>query len=211
MIRIRLTENDEIEMTDEEFNDFFNEYDLEADDLILPFEEVKDCIKGITLLSADEAENLLTEEQRKCKYNNEPCWWWLRSPGGGGGWVRDEFLSDGYSPEEIDQMFAAYVNLVGSVRYVGYNVCNDIGCVRPALILSNLKSSNLKSIEELGVGEHFEFGGYTFTVISNKYALCDEAIDEMAFREDYEAKDANVYEKSDVKKFLDNWFRENYK
>ena len=80
MIRIRLTENNEIEMTDEEFNNFFDEYDLDDEDLILPFEEVKDCIKGITILSVEEAENLLTEEQRICKYNDEACWWWLRSP-----------------------------------------------------------------------------------------------------------------------------------
>ena len=192
MIRLRLIENDEVEMTDEEFDDFFNEYDLEDEDLILPFEEVKDCIKGITLLSVEEAENLLTEEQRKCKYNNEPCWWWLRSPG--------------YS-----QYNAAFVLYGGSVNYFGHRVDYDRGCVRPALKLSTLKSSNLKSIKKLGVGERFEFGGYTFTVISNKYALCDEAIAQMAFREDYEAKDSNVYEKSDVKKFLDNWFRENYK
>ena len=191
MIRIRLIENDEVEMTDEEFDDFFNEYDLEDEDLILPFEEVKDCIEGITLLSAEEAENLLTEEQRKCKYkyDNEECWWWLRSPG-------------------MYQDYAAGVDYDGSVCY---RVSNGYGCVRPALKLSTLKSSNLKSIEELGVGERFEFGESTFTVISNKYALCDEAIEEMAFREDRKAKDANVYEKSDVKKFLDNWFRENYK
>ena len=192
MIRIRLIENDEVEMTDEEFNDFFDEYDLDDEDLILPFEEVKDYIKGITLLSVEEAEDLLTEEQRKCKYNNKPCWWWRRSPG-------------------YHQYFAAFVFDDGSVYYFGDGVHTGFACVRPALILSTLKSSNLKSIEKLGVGEHFEFGGYTFTVISKKYALCDEAIAEMAFREDLIAKDANVYEKSDVKKFLDNWFRENYK
>ena len=192
MIRIRLIENDEVEMTDEEFNDFFNEYDLEDEDLILPFEEVKDCIKGITLLSTEEAEDLLTKEQRICKYNGENCWWWLRSPG-------------------RCQSSVATVIHVGSVYYYGDIVGSGGGCVRPALILSSLKPSNLKSIEKLGVGEHFEFGGYTFTVISNKYALCDEAIAKMAFREDWEVKDANVYEKSDVKKFLDNWFKENYK
>ena len=191
MIRIRLTENDEIKMTDEEFNDFFDEYDLDDDDLILPFEEVKDCIKGITLLSTKEAENLLTEEQRICKYNNEECWW-LRSPG-------------------YYKGRAAYVYFDGSVNYFGHRVSPANYCVRPALILSTLKSSNLKSIEELGAGERFEFGGYTFTIISNKLALCDEAIAKMAFREDWEAKDANDYEKSDIKKFLDNWFRENYK
>ena len=157
MIRIRLIENDEVEMTDEEFNDFFDEYDLDDEDLILPFEEVKDCIKGITLLSTEEAENLLTKEQRKCKYNNKPCWWWLRSPG-------------------FHQDIAAYVYNDGSVYYNGDIVNIGSGCVRPALILSTLKSSNLKSIEKLGVGEHFEFGGYTFTIISNKLALCDEVI-----------------------------------
>ena len=125
MIRIKLIENDEVEMTDEEFNDFFNEYDLDDDDLILPFEEVKDCIKGITLLSVEEAENLLTEEQRKCTYNGERCCWWLRSPGD-------------------DQDAAAFVDIDGSVLYFGYSVNYAYDCVRPALILSNLKSSNLK-------------------------------------------------------------------
>ena len=166
-------------MTDEEFNDFFDEYDLDDDDLILPFEEVKDCIKGITLLSTEEAENLLTKEQRKCTYNGERCCWWLRTPGSG-------------------QYCAAHIYGSGLVSCYGDCVNNDDVYVRPALILSTLKPSNLKSIEELVVGEHFEFGGYTFTVISGKYALCDEVIAEMAFREDYEAKDANVYEKSDV-------------
>ena len=143
-------------------------------------EEVKDIVKGITLLSVEEAKNLLTKEQRTCTYNNEPCWWWLRTP------------SD-------SQRNAANVNYFGSVDYRGSFVGHVDGCVRPALILSNLKSSNLKS------GDKFKFGGYTFTVISEKYALCDEAIARTAFREDWEAKDANAYEKSDVKKFLDNW------
>ena len=192
MIRIRIVENDEIEMTDEEFNDFFNEYDLDDDDLILPFEEVKDCIEGITLLSAEEAENLLTKEQRICKFEGEERCWWLRSPGD-------------------DRHRAAYVYGSGSVNFRGNYVYYVDDCVRPALILSNLKSSNLKSIKELGVGEHFEFGGYTFTIISNKLALCDEAIAKMAFRKDRKSEDANQYSKSDVKKFLENWFRENYK
>ena len=145
-------------------------------------EEVKDIVKGITLLSTDEAENLLTKEQRKCKYNNKECWWWLRSPG--------DYQYD-----------AATVYNFGSVNYFGRTVSYDDVCVRPALILSTLKSSNLKS------GDKFKFGGYTFTVISEKYALCDEAIARTAFREDWDAEDANVYEKSDVKKKLDMWFK----
>ena len=51
-----------------------------------------------------------------------------------------------------------------------------------------------------------EFGGYTFTIISDKYALCDEAIAKMAFREDCEADDANVYESSDIRTYLEEWY-----
>jgi len=132
------------------------------------------------LLSIEEAENLLTQEERECTYQGKPCWWWLRSPGS-------------YSDR------AACVDRGGLVYYIGdrVNYVND--CVRPALIL-NLSSSNLQ------IGDIFEFGEYKFKVISSGYALCEEAIDRCAFRKDWKSKDANVYEKSDIKKFVDNWF-----
>lgn len=72
--------------------------------------------------------------------------------------------------------------------------------VRPALKISNLALSNLS------IKDKFIFSGKTFTVISKDYALCDESIGNCPFRKDWGAKDANVYEASDVKKFVDEWF-----
>ena len=98
-------------------------------------------ITGATLLSIEEAENLLTMEDRK--YH---CWWWLRSPGN---------LSD----------YAALVHRVGDVSYFGYGVYDVDYCVRPALQISNLQSSNLL------IGDVFEVGDYKFKVISKDLAF----------------------------------------
>ena len=78
-------------------------------------------ITGATLLSVEEAENLLTREERSCEH-----WWWLRSPGGYGN-------------------RAAYVYSFGDVYYRGFIVSYGSHCVRPALQISVLKSSNLKN------------------------------------------------------------------
>lgn len=50
--------------------------------------------------------------------------------------------------------------------------------------------------------------GYTWTVISDKYILCDRIVEKTPFRQDWEAPDANVYEKSDIKRWLENWAQE---
>lgn len=141
-----------------------------------------ECIKGATLLSKKEVENLLTKEERRCTYQGGCCFWWLRSPGNCQ-YRTTSVLSD------------------GSVSYHGLGVSHDGGCVRPALIL-NLNSSTLQ------IGDVFEFGDNKFKIISNKYALCEEAIGRCIFRKDWRAKDSNVYEKSDVKKYVDNWFQD---
>lgn len=108
---------------------------------------------------------------------NDTCWW-LRSPG--------------HSDDE-----AAFVDGVfGLVYGLGHNVDLVFG-VRPALIL---ESSNLQ------IGDSFEFGNHTFTVISEKYALCDDSIGKHCFRKDWKAKDANNYETSDVKKYVEDWY-----
>lgn len=69
--------------------------------------------------------------------------------------------------------------------------------MRPALILD---------ATNLDIGDKFKFYNHVWTVISNTYALCDDEFCKMTFRKDLTAKDANVYEKSDIKKYLDNEF-----
>lgn len=140
-----------------------------------------ECIRGVTLLSVEEAENLLTQWERICIYKEYPYWWWLRSPG---------------SSED----YAAYVGTDGTIYRSGVRTDFDNNCVRPVLILSDIGSSNLQ------IGDIFEFGDNNFKIISSKYALCERAIEKCAFRKDSGERGANVYEKSDVKKIVDKWF-----
>ena len=108
--------------------------------------------------------------------------WWLRSPGGDDDYVAVVY-GDGY----------VYIN--------GHCVHDAYG-VRPALIV-NLESSGLE------IGDKFKLAEQTWTIISDEYALCDDIIDVRAFRYEDKAFDANDFEKSDVKKFLKSWAREN--
>lgn len=132
-------------------------------------------IEGATLLSVNEAETLLTKEERK--HSN---WWWLRSPG-------------------IYQTYAAYVTYDGSVISFGYYVYTDNFCVRPALRI-NIENSDFK------IGDIFIFGNKRFKIISDDLALCTDDIGNFCFRKNYEAEDANDYDKSDAKKIVDQWF-----
>ena len=82
--------------------------------------------KGATLLSADEASNLLTVQGRKNK-----DYWWLRTPG-------------------HDSSYACIVSRYGSVSYYGSPVRTNFG-IRPALMLSNLgtfKVGDIFNIED---------------------------------------------------------------
>lgn len=128
---------------------------------------------------------LSIEECEKHKQHITPidCVWWLRSPG--------------YSSE-----CAACVHRDGNVlRHRGY--VHHIGiAVRPALQIKN------PNYAKLNAGDRFGLFGYDWTVISRELALCDEAIEKHAFREDWRAKDANDYEKSDVKRFVEEWLQE---
>jgi len=132
-------------------------------------------ITEATLLTIEEAEQL---PEKLKNYNR---YWWLRSHG-------------------YTYNFAANVIYGGSVSSVGSLVSCYNYAVRPALIISNLKSSCFR------IGDTFKFGNKDFEIISNDRAFCLGDIGYSLFREDWRADDANNYEKSDVKKFIDEWF-----
>lgn len=150
-----------------------------------------ECIKCATLLSTEEAENLLTIEERKCKGTQEAInnGLFVADNGNSCYWLRSAGYSDG---------FACIVSFVGCV-YNYYSVRYPNIGIRPALIL-NLQSSNLR------VGDGFEFGDYTFKIISNSLALCDVIIDVCPFNQN--KKDGNDYETSCIKKKVDEWFNQ---
>lgn len=145
-------------------------------------------IKGITLLSAEEYEQFK---------NNIPSLnhsWWLRSPG-----------DNGYA--KYVQGYAKYVQRGGYVDKYGAPISYQYVAVRPALIL-NSESSRLK------IKDEFKFGKQKWTVISDTYAICNDNIGERCFRagcradwevEDANGENANDYEKSDVKEFIEDW------
>ncbi len=112
-------------------------------------------------------------------------WWWLRSPG-------------------INSIYAAGVSTIGCVCRRGHIVDTMYACVRPALHL------NLSS--KLTDGMKLVVGDYTFTVVcGGKYALCDTPVGKSIFHNDCTAEDANVYEASDVKRFVDRWYEDGIK
>ena len=143
---------------------------------IMVEQEIDAQISEITLLSKEEY--ILAKEVIRPIRD----WWWLRSPG-------------------YYQRPAAYGAYYGT--FGRYHVDTDCGCVRPALRIRNLKSSNLK------VNDKLQIAGYVWTVVIETadeiIALCDSSIGRTAFRKNWEAYDANNFEKSDVKKYLYKW------
>lgn len=144
-------------------------------------EEVIESLKviGITLLSV--------EEYMAAKAHIMPIngWWWLRSPGCNSG-------------------SAAYVMSDGGVNSYGYFVRGAHGVVRPALLIQNLNFFKLKPGDRI-----LNYAKHGWTVISDTMALCDDGIGKHCFHEDWETQEANDYEKSDVKRFLESWAAKN--
>lgn len=134
-------------------------------------------IEDIEILGA----TLLSEEEAKLLPTEMLaagyCWW---------------LSSQGYEP--------AYACCIYGDGYI-YHYCtidNSAG-VRPVLKI-NLNSSSLK------IGDKILFGDYCFTIISDKSALCDKIIGTCVFRKDWDAENANDYEKSDIKRLVDAWY-----
>lgn len=155
---------------------------IEAIDNNFPKELEPTLIESSNIKNIKGITLLSTEEYEQFK-NNIPShnhhWWWLRSPGhdGRATIVLDDGTTDTYS--------------------VNYGQI----AIRPALIL-NPESSSLK------IKDEFEFGKHKWTVISDTYAICNDTIGDHChcFRADRLAEDANNYEKSDVKKVIEDWY-----
>ena len=60
----------------------------------------------------------------------------------------------------------------------------------------------------LPIGEIFIKGDVEWVVISKYLAISKDLIGKQPFRKDYRADDANVYKKSDIKKFIEEWASE---
>lgn len=123
----------------------------------------------------DGLKLLSTEEYDKYKDNIKRVdfWWWLSSVGYYGSRAFNVYYDDNVYSDNVNSKF---------------------GSVRPALILKT---------NTLSIGGKFKFYGYSWTVISEKFALCDQAFCRMAFRENWNTGDTNSYEVSDIKKYLD--------
>lgn len=145
--------------------------------------KVEKYVKESCEINIDGITLLSIEEYEACKQYIPLLsrWWWLRSPGS-------------------SSKSASGVNDHGRVYSDGYYVNSNIVVVRPALKISNLEASNLQ------IGDKFRLFDYDWTVISEEYALCDGSIGNHCFRMDYTAEDAIVYEASDVKRFVEDWF-----
>jgi len=143
-----------------------------------------DLSKPMCLYKEDIAEvTLLSKEEfEQCEdiIQKPAYWWWLRSP--------DAHLTCG----------AAIVNNFG---YVDYEfVHNTAGRIRPVLRIPNLRYSNFK------IGDRFGFiDNNVWTVISDELVLCDNSIGRTCFRENWGAPDANDYNVSSIKYWLEEW------
>lgn len=131
-----------------------------------------------------EKADLLTVEEveklsMKLKYYDE--WWWTQSPG-------------------VCSYYGSCVINFGSIIHRGMTVdLGNIICVRPALRFSKM--------ENMSIGDKFLFRDKEFQIIDNGLAFCLSDIGSYCFRNNIEADNANVYEYSDIKDFIDSWFR----
>ena len=138
-------------------------------------------IDYITLLSIEEYEK--AKDYIPHTYN---CWW-LSSRGIYGAVV----FVDGYVNRICDKY---------------YCVSKEYG-VRPALKIKNEKHIGCC----YSPGDQIDICGVMWTVLPGDILLCNDIIGECAFRKDWRASDANDYEVSDIKKWIESWWDEKKK
>lgn len=140
-------------------------------------------IKEITLLSVDEAEKipkwiLATGD-----------WWWTRSPG---------FPSSIVPNNNSNGVVWVYID--GYVIEFGHNVNDDTLAVRPALRISNLP--NLK------IGDIVECLDMNWYYVGDDLILAVDSIGKHYFNYDKNKPNANIFEGSDIQKYLQDWLEE---
>lgn len=121
---------------------------------------------------------LLSIEEYKQYRNIIPrkyFWWWLRS------------FSD-------IPTYAASVSSEGSLSLCHVSISSP--CVRPVLICEQTN---------LDAGVEISFADKDWTVLNESIILCNSSIGNCAFRKERDACDSNIYEASDVKKFIQDW------
>jgi len=127
---------------------------------------------------------LLSVEEYEAYKDNIPGldeWFWLRSPGSEAGYAADVY-------DSIDSYL------------LGNNICRSNLAVRPAITFDPDKSKLL-------IGDKVLIDNVVFTVIADGILLANEAVGKHCFRKDWKAPDANDYEASDIKKYVDEWFK----
>ena len=132
-------------------------------------------VYGVTLLSVDEAESM-PEDLRTCS----GCWW-LRSQGA------------------CYEYAALVYGIDGNIDYQGDDVYEEYG-VRPALLISNLKSL------KLGPRYMFKVNDIPYVVISDNMAITKDIVDDHVFNSN-DSK-GNRYHESDIKQFVEDWSKE---
>lgn len=105
------------------------------------------------------------------------------------------------STADAEYTFRAWM-MNGNLCYLIKRNVNVETVARPALIFE---------LSSLKIGDRFIVADLEFEVISEGLAFCTTDIGKCAFRKDWDAKDANQYEASDIKKYIDKWFEENVK
>lgn len=110
-------------------------------------------------------------------------WWWLRTPG-------------------LSSYFVSSVNSDGDLSY---NLVNsETGNIRPVLFVEDRWSNPVRTGLKIEVADH------TWTAFNRCALICDDSIGMSPFRKKRSAEDANVYEVSDVAKWLNKWVEENH-
>lgn len=155
-------------------------------------------VKAIKLLSIEEAEKVPEEVRKLNTFFGH--WWWLRTPGSESRKAACVYYDGVINPEGYD------VNYI-DVYY------EDTAGVRPAIEISNCKELGLKE------GDIIKLAGHKWTIIPDEMALCNDVIQGYPFKDyddrlNYKYIDErdesifdgfNDYEKSDVKKFIEEW------